>query len=83
MFKQLDPLAAFPLGGVVGAVDIADCVRPHDSEWYAGSYVDKKGKRQLYWAFVLANARPLPFVASKGQLGIRDAPPALLRKLNL
>jgi len=57
-----------PLGGVVGITEIVDCVKPHASTWYAPAH----------WAFVLANSRPLPFVQWKGQLGIRDAPDALL-----
>lgn len=79
--SPLDPLAAFPLGGVIGMTEIVECVRPHHSKWYAGTYVDKQGVRQNYWAIVLANSRPLPFVQWKGKLGIRDAPSALLAKL--
>lgn len=73
MFKPLDPLAALPLGGVVGVTEIVDCVTSSPSRWFNAAY----------YGFVLKNSRPLPFVAWKGQLGIRDAPPALLRKLNL
>jgi hypothetical protein len=57
-----------PLGGVVGITEIVDCVKSHASAWYAPAH----------WAFALANSRPLPFVQWKGQLGIRDAPQALL-----
>ncbi|WP_063614164.1 ASCH domain-containing protein [Bradyrhizobium sp. Cp5.3] len=61
------------LGGVVGITEIVDCVRPHASRWYApGCY-----------GFVLANSRPLPFVAWKGALSLRQAPPELLALLNL
>jgi hypothetical protein len=57
-----------PLGGVVGVTEIVDCVRPHPSKWYApGCY-----------GFVLANSRPLPFVAWKGALSLRSAPAELL-----
>jgi hypothetical protein len=66
------------LGGVVGIAEIVDCVQYHQSKWYAGAYVDRHGERKNHWALVLENARTLPFVACKGQLGIRDAPPALL-----
>ena len=45
-----------PLVGVVGIADLVDCVRKHDSKWYA----------QGHYAFVLTNARPLPFVRWKG-----------------
>jgi ASCH domain-containing protein len=57
-----------PRGGVVGIVDIVDCVRPHPSKWYAPDH----------YAFVLANARALTFVPWKGALSLRNAPPELL-----
>ncbi|SFO26002.1 hypothetical protein SAMN05216330_102444 [Bradyrhizobium sp. Ghvi] len=56
------------LGGVIGMVDIVDCVRPHASRWYARDH----------FAFVLANPRPLPFVRWKGALSLRTAPAELL-----
>jgi hypothetical protein len=57
-----------PLGGIVGITEIAECVRPHPSKWYAPAH----------YAFVLANSRPLPFVPWKGALSLRDAPPELV-----
>src|SRR5438105_2866578 len=62
-----------PLGGIVGIAEIADCVRPHPSKWYAPAH----------YAFVLANSRPLPFVRWKGALSLRNAPSELLKMLNL
>jgi hypothetical protein len=59
-------------GGIVGVVDIVDCVRPYSSRWYAPGC----------WAFVLTNARKLPFVKWKGALSLSDAPPELLLMLN-
>ncbi|TQF28859.1 ASCH domain-containing protein [Bradyrhizobium sp. UNPA324] len=56
------------LGGIIGMVDIIDCVRPHPSRWYAPEH----------FAFVLANPRPLPFVRWKGALSLRSAPAELL-----
>ncbi|MFZ5712973.1 MAG: ASCH domain-containing protein [Bradyrhizobium sp.] len=56
------------LGGVIGMVDIVDCVRPHPSRWYAPGH----------FAFVLANPRPLAFVKWKGALSLRAAPAELL-----
>src|ERR1700751_1203203 len=58
-------------GGIVGVVDIVDCVRPYSSRWYAPGC----------WGFVLANARPLPFGRWKGALSLRDAPRELLMML--
>lgn len=48
-----------PLGGIVGEVEIADCVTASTSPWFCGPY-----------GFVLRNARPLPFLAIDGRLGL-------------
>ncbi len=45
-------------GGIVGVVDIVDCVDQSDSEWFVGRY-----------GFVIANARPVPFIPVKGKQG--------------
>ena len=45
-------------GGIIGQVDIVDCVRASASPWYMGAV-----------GFVLANAKPLPFRPLKGALG--------------
>lgn len=50
------------LGGIVGVAEVVDCVTRHDSEWFVGSY-----------GFVIRNARPLPFMPLKGQLGFFKA----------
>lgn len=42
-------------GGIVGEVEIVDCVTHSDSPWFEGEY-----------GFVLRNAKPLPFRACKG-----------------
>ena len=47
-----------PLGGIVGIARITDCVTDSDSHWFYGPY-----------GFVLADARPLPFVPCRGSLG--------------
>lgn len=47
------------LGGIVGAVNIIDCVSEHPSRW----------KDDAPWGFVLANAGPLPFRPLRGMLG--------------
>ncbi len=52
-----------PRGGIVGVVEIVDCVTEMDSEWFFGRY-----------GFVLRNARPLVFTPCKGALGIFHAP---------
>jgi hypothetical protein len=50
-------------GGIVGQVDIVDCVSHSNSPWYLGGI-----------GFVLANAKPLPFRPLKGALGFFKVP---------
>jgi hypothetical protein len=57
-------------GGVVGIVDIVDCVDHHHSKWFVGKH-----------GFVLKNPRRLEFYRCPGRLGILEAPPSLLAKL--
>ncbi len=54
-------------GGIVGQVEIVDCVERSSSLWFFGRY-----------GFVLRNAKPLPFVPFKGALGFFDIPDAAL-----
>ena len=60
-----------PTGGVIGIVDVVDCVEDHDSKWF-----NREG-----FGFVLKNPRRLPFAKCPGQLGLRDAPRALLARI--
>ncbi|TAG33252.1 MAG: hypothetical protein EAZ36_01015, partial [Verrucomicrobia bacterium] len=52
-----------PRGGIVGVADIVDCVEAHPSPWFFGPF-----------GFVLANARPLPFVPMHGKLNVFRVP---------
>lgn len=52
-----------PRGGIVGSVEIADCVSASASPWFVGEY-----------GFVLRDPKPLPFTPWKGQLGFFDVP---------
>jgi hypothetical protein len=61
---ELPPFEALERGGIVGQVDIVDCVSASDSPWYMGAV-----------GFVLANARPLPFRPLKGALGFFEVAP--------
>jgi hypothetical protein len=56
---QLPPEKELPRGGIVGEAELVDCVTEHSSPWYAG-----------WFGFVLKNAKPLPFYACQGKLGI-------------
>lgn len=57
----------FKRGGIVGSVEIVDCVDASDSPWFMGNY-----------GFVLRDPRPLPFIPWKGQLGFFDVPESAL-----
>lgn len=46
------------IGGVIGVVDIIDCVEQSDSPWFFGPF-----------GYILANARELHFRPCKGMLG--------------
>ncbi len=46
------------LGGIIGSVEIVDCVTSHDSKWFFGPF-----------GFVLKNPIVLPFRECKGRLG--------------
>lgn len=45
-------------GGIIGSVEIVDCVTSSDSPWFCGPY-----------GFVLRDPQPLPFYPCKGKLG--------------
>jgi hypothetical protein len=47
----------YQFGGIIGYAGIVDCVEKSSSSWFNGKY-----------GFVLANARPLPFIPCKGKL---------------
>jgi hypothetical protein len=52
-----------PLGGIIGSVNLTDCVYQSHSPWFQGPY-----------GFVLCDPRPLPFIPFTGQLGFFDVP---------
>jgi hypothetical protein len=58
-------------GGVVGVVDIIDCVREHPSPWFFGPV-----------GFVLANPRPLEFRPCRGALGFFTPEPPMTPALS-
>jgi hypothetical protein len=65
---ELPPFEQIERGGVVGSMEIVDCVRESNSPWFVGKY-----------GFVLRDPQPLPFVPYKGQLGFFDVPDDVLR----
>lgn len=63
--KDFPARDAFQTGGIVGSVEIVDCVTKSRSYWFGGDY-----------GFVLRNARRSRFRAMKGKLGFFDVPTA-------
>ena len=57
----LPPFPSLERGGIVGQVDIIDCVSDSLSQWFFGEY-----------GFVLENPVALPFCPCKGALGFFD-----------
>ncbi len=55
-------------GGIIGSVEIVDCVRESSSFWFNGPF-----------GFVLRAPRPLPFIPFRGQLGFFHVPDALIK----
>jgi hypothetical protein len=47
-------------GGIVGVVDVIDCVQGHPSDW----------AMEGHWHWILARPRSLPFVELTGKLGL-------------
>jgi len=50
-------------GGIIGSVDLVDCVTASESPWYMGQV-----------GFVLSDPKPIPFMPYKGRLGLFSAP---------
>jgi ASCH domain len=57
--KNPPAIDEFKRGGIVGSVEIVDCMEKSNSRWYFGPY-----------GFVLKNARVERFKPMKGKLGI-------------
>lgn len=47
------------LGGIVGRVEMVDCVKSHPSPWFSGP-----------WGHLYINARELGFIPLRGRLGL-------------
>lgn len=59
-FRLVVPMAFddFERGGIIGQVEIHDCMRESESPWFTGPF-----------GFLLRDPRPLPFRAMPGRLG--------------
>jgi hypothetical protein len=58
-FPEITLPSAFERGGIVGRVEVVDCVRVSSSRWFTGPF-----------GLVLAQREPLPFYPCRGQLGL-------------
>ncbi|ADE10450.1 ASCH domain-containing protein [Sideroxydans lithotrophicus] len=65
---ELPPHNLLARGGIVGSVEIVDCVTTSDSPWFNGQF-----------GFVLRDPQPLPFVPMKGRLGFFEVDESLLK----
>jgi hypothetical protein len=61
---------SFETGGIVGMVQLEDCVLASKSKWFLGPV-----------GWVLSHPKRLKFIPLKGQLGLFDPPKAILGKL--
>lgn len=60
---DLPAIDQFDRGGIIGSVEIIDCVTASESPWFVGEC-----------GFVLRNPKPLPFTPWKGRLGFFNVP---------
>lgn len=72
LVNQVPDMAELPLGGVVGVATLTDCVQDHPSPWFTG----REELNGAGYGFVLADARPIPFLPWKGRLGFFNINPA-------
>ena len=62
MAQRIPIMKSLERGGIVGEVEIVNCMVKAYSQWFSGPY-----------GFVLRNPKPLPFVPCKGRLGFFNA----------
>ena len=61
-------LSKMPRGGIIGSVEIVDCVSWSNSRWFVGEY-----------GFVLRDPKPIKMIPYKGQLGFFNVPESVLK----
>lgn len=60
---QVPGVGELQRGGIIGSVDVVDCVSASESGWFMGEF-----------GLVLRNPEPLPFQPYKGSLGLFKVP---------
>lgn len=68
LLDQLPSFDSLQRGGIIGSVEIVDCVSSSSSPWFFGRH-----------GFVLRDPSPMPFIPFKGALGFFDVPDDLLK----
>lgn len=70
---------AFFCGGLIGIVDMVDCVQEHDDRW--NNEAPWRGNPWFSgrYGFVFANPRLIEFVPYRGKLGIFDVPEGVVK----
>ena len=61
--EEMPSFTEIERGGIIGSVELVDCVRQSESRWFYGP-----------WGFVLAAPTASPFLPCRGQLGFFEAP---------
>ena len=62
----------FETGGIVGMVQLEDCVTKSQNKWFEGPV-----------GWVLSKPKRLPFIPLKGRIGLFDPPPRIVQRLGL
>lgn len=62
-YKNIEIPMELPAGGIIGSVEIVDCVDKSDSPWFFGKF-----------GFVLKNPQRCDFIPYKGKLGLFNVP---------
>ena len=70
-------------GGIIGICDVVDCLEPGDLSPNGLTDADLQWWQPDCYGLVLANVRPLPFVACKGRLGLWTVPSEVMAQLGL
>ncbi len=71
---ELPPFDQFPLGQIIGTVEIVDSVEDHPSKW----------KQEYTIGYVLENPRPLELgIPCRGQLSFWNIPEEIIKKMKM
>lgn len=57
MHEKNVTMATLPRGGIIGSVELIDCITAGESQWFDGDF-----------GYVLANPEPMKFIPCRGQL---------------